>query len=144
MWKDFIGSLLPNCEFAEPATENELSLVEQALNIELPSDLKNLLRETDGVTGDYASRYIWNLARINADNLKFRNSKALKEIYMSFDSLLFFGDAGNGDQFAYSIQNGLVRRNDIFVWDHEDDSRKWVAPSLEKYLAWWINGTLKI
>jgi hypothetical protein len=24
------------------------------------------------------------------------------------------------------------------VWDHEQDSRTWVAPSLRTYLEWWL------
>ena len=63
---------------------------------------------------------------------------------MPFDPLLFFGDAGNGDQFAYAIHEAQVRRNDIFAWDHETDSRTWVAPSLERYLEWWLSGRINV
>jgi hypothetical protein len=59
-------------------------------------------------------------------------------------SLLFFGDAGNGDQFAFTIVDGAVRRRKVFAWDHEDDSRTWVAPSLDKYLEWWATGRIKL
>ncbi len=33
-------------------------------------------------------------------NLHMRTSAALRESYMPFENLLFFADAGNGDQFA--------------------------------------------
>ena len=33
-------------------------------------------------------------------NLHMRTSAALREGYMLFENLLFFADAGNGDQFA--------------------------------------------
>ena len=62
----------------------------------------------------------------------------------TFDPLLFFADAGNGDQFAFVITAGKIRRPDIFAWDHENDSRTWVAPSLAKYLEWWLSGDLKL
>jgi hypothetical protein len=29
-------------------------------------------------------------------------------------------------------------RDDVFVWDHETDSRRWYAESFEQYLAWWL------
>lgn len=61
-------------------------------------------------------------------------------LYMPFDPLLFFAYAGNDDQFAFRWQTARV---EVFAWDHEDDSRRCVAPSLEKYLDWWLNGTLK-
>jgi hypothetical protein len=63
---------------------------------------------------------------------------------MSFNSLLFFADAGNGDQFAFAIRNGQIRSSDVYVWNHENDSRNWVAPSLEKYLTWWLDGSIEI
>lgn len=53
----------------------------------------------------------------------FRQSVDFRELYMPFDCLLFIADAGNGDQFAYSIVGGAIRRDDIFAWDHENDSR---------------------
>ena len=62
---------------------------------------------------------------------------------MPFDPLLFFDDAENGDQFAFSILKGEIRRPDVFAWNHEDDSRQWVAPSLAKYLESSLNGTMK-
>jgi hypothetical protein len=63
---------------------------------------------------------------------------------MPFDSFLFFGDAGNGDQFAFTICGGIVRRPDVFAWDHENDSRSWVAPSLRSYLDWWLTGKITL
>lgn len=50
---------------------------------------------------------------------------------MSFDSLLFFGDNGGGDQFGFARTGTGM---DIFVWDHENDSRMWVASGLGPYL----------
>jgi hypothetical protein len=45
---------------------------------------------------------------------------------------LFFGDNGGGDQFAFVLRDD---RRDIFVWNHETDSRHWVAGHLEDYLT---------
>jgi len=60
---------------------------------------------------------------------------------MPFDALLFFGDAGTGDLFGLVPHTG---RPDVFAWNHEDDSRTWVAPGLGKYLEWWQNGRIKL
>jgi len=62
--------------------------------------------------------------RIAADNVGFRSNADFRELYMPFDPLLFFADAGNGDQFAFPR---TPPRDEVFVWDHEDDSRRWVA-----------------
>ncbi|WP_025147863.1 MULTISPECIES: SMI1/KNR4 family protein [Bacillus] len=53
-------------------------------------------------------------------------------------------EIGNGDLFGYSILNGIVQRDDIHVWNHENDSRTWVAPSLETFMEWWESGKITI
>jgi len=42
------------------------------------------------------------------------------------------------------ILNGAIQRPDVFVWNHEDDSRTWVAPDLRRYLEWWADGRIKL
>lgn len=144
MWKELISNLTEHAEFAPPVSDERLATTESALDIKLPDDLKNLLRESNGVVGEYGLGLIWDIDRIETDNLQFRNNSDFKQLYMPFDHLLFFGDAGNGDQFAYPIHAGMIRRPDVFAWDHEDDTRKWVASSLQQYLEWWLNGTFEL
>jgi hypothetical protein len=144
MWRQLIESQHSEHKFASPATWAEMSLAEEQLRVKLPEQLRSLLLETNGVVGEYGLGLIWPLDRIVADNLAFRSNADFQRLYMPFDPLLFFADAGNGDQFAFPIQLNSVRRNDVFVWNHEDDSRTWVAPSLEKYLEWWRDGTIKL
>lgn len=68
------------------------------------------------------------LERIKNDNLAFRADPDFASRYMPFGPLLFFADAGNGDQFAFVLRD---RPTDVFVWAHETDSRTWIAPSLD-------------
>jgi hypothetical protein len=112
--------------------------------VELPADLAEVLLESNGIDGEYGLGLIWPAERIVADNRRFREYRDFRELYMPFDPLLFFADAGNGDQFAFVILDGAVRRPDVFAWDHENDSRTWVAPSLKTYLEWWLTGRLKL
>lgn len=134
MWKDFIRSSTDQYEFNKPLSEEKMLEAEKKLFINIPNELKSLLKESNGIYGEYGLNLIWNIKRIVEDNLSFRNSSDFKDLYMPFDCLLFFGDNGNGDQFAYSILNGVINKNDIYVWNHEDDSRIWVAPSLKHLL----------
>ena len=94
--------------------------------------------------GEYDLSLVWPLQRIIDDNLRFRADPEFKTLYMPFDCLLFFSDAGNGDQFAYAITGGDVRRPDIFLWNHEDDSRAWVSSSMRSFLPDWISGKLAV
>jgi hypothetical protein len=144
MWRSQIEKLTGSAEFAPPAASAVLAALEAKLDLALPKALRALLAESNGVLGEYALGLVWPAERIVEDNLSFRLRAEFKDLYMPFDSLLFFADAGNGDQFAFAILNGHIQRDDVFAWNHEDDSRTWVAPSLDKYLSWWLDGTIKL
>ena len=137
MWREKLSALDPEVRFLEPARTEQLAEVEQVFMVALPGDLTSLLSETNGVTDRYGAGLIWSTDRVISDNQSFRESFA--ELYMPFDALLFFADAGNGDQFAFPLTSAGAR-DDVFVWDHESDSRRWYASSLEQYLTWWLGG----
>ncbi len=61
-----------------------------------------------------------------------------------FDHLLFFADARNGDQFAFPIVADGVSGKIFIMWNHEDDSHTWVAPSLMIFLERWLQGRLSV
>ncbi len=143
-WREFIESLTSDFTFHPPALLHQVEDAESNLGVLLPEELKSLLQESDGIKGSYGISLIWNIQRIQQDNLNFRQIPDFKELYMPFDHLLFFADAGDGDQFAFGILNGEIRNPDIFVWNHENDSRQWVAASLDIYLEWWLQGKLKV
>lgn len=144
MWRDFVSNLTEHATFAPAATETAIAEVESSLAVQFPDQLRSLLRESNGVLGEYELGLVWDLGRIRDDNIRFRAYKDFAGLYMPFDHLLFFADAGNGDQFAFPIQNGKIHRDDVFVWDHECDDRRWVAGSLKQYIQWWLDGTLTL
>lgn len=144
MWKTLLTSLTDDCEFSPAATAHDISSAESALDLEFPAMLKSLLGETNGIQGEYGQGLLWNAQQIVESNLEFRRSVDFKELYMPFDPLLFFADTGGGDQFAYRILAGKIRHEDIFVWSHEDDSRTWVAPSLQDFYRRWLSGEIEV
>lgn len=143
VWRELVAQLYPVHEFRPGATEVALSAAEGQLRVQLPSDLRGVLAESDGVGGEYGLGLVWPLSRIVEDNLRFRSDPGFRELYMPFEPLLFFGDAGNGDQFAFRLV-GPVRGDDVYGWNHEDDSRTWVAPDLRRYLEWWADGRIRL
>lgn len=143
-WREFLGSLTPDFTLHSPASSEEIEKAESSLEVLFPNELKSLLQESNGIEGSYALGLIWEVERITKDNLFFRQFSDYKDLYMPFDHLLFFADAGNGDQFAFAILNGKISKSDVYGWNHEDDSRQWVAPSLDRYLEWWLSGKIKI
>lgn len=132
MWRELIGRLYDDAEFAAPASGAEIDQIERRLGQVVPDDLQALLRQTNGVQADW-SRLVWSVPEIIEENAQFRRNADFAELYMSFDPLMFMGDNGGGDQFAY-VRVPAGRPDDVFVWDHETDERKWVAASLEDYL----------
>jgi SMI1 / KNR4 family (SUKH-1) len=124
--------LLANAQFESGADPADLDEAARALGEVLPGDLSSLLMETNGIVGAYGLDVVWGLTRIIEDNRTFRTSSDFAELYLPFDGLLFFGDNGGGDQFAFVLRDN---RRDIFVWDHETDSRYRVAGHLENYLT---------
>ncbi|KAB2440850.1 SMI1/KNR4 family protein [Bacillus luti] len=143
MWKNTIHSISSNLGLKNPTTNDELTDIQKCLHVELPNDLYQLLQETNGIEGEYGD-FIWSASKITTENMNMRNIVDFKDLYMPFDCLLFFADGGNGDLFGYSILNGKVQRDDIYVWNHENDSRTWVAPSLKTFMEWWESRKITI
>lgn len=133
VWRELIGRLYDDAEFAAPAPDDEIDQIERRLGQPVPDDLRELLRQTDGARADYGSGLVWSVREIVETNLEFRQSADFAELYKPFDQLMFLGDNGGGDQFA-NVQVPEERPGEIFVWDHETDERKWVAKSLADYL----------
>lgn len=136
MWIELVKERFKEHEFKPGATVQGLDSAEATLGVALPEDLRDLLLESDGIVGPTGVGLIWTLDRIVSANLEFRSLTAFRDQYMPFEPLLFFGDEGNGDQFAFIILNGVIRYRNVFVWNHEDDSRFWVAGGLRRYLEW--------
>ncbi len=99
MWRELIRDLDPQSIFFPGATTLQLTALEKALSITLREELKSLLMESNGVRGEYELRLIWSAEEIVQRNLDMRNA-VFRESHMPFENLLFFADAGNGDQFA--------------------------------------------
>ncbi len=145
MWKNFINSISKEYHFTNPATKLELDHIQNELKVELPDELASLLKESNGVFDNWNCPLIWPISQVVKDNLFYRNFEDYKDIYMPFDHLFFFSDAGNGDLFFFAIsKNGTIEKNDIYVWNHEDDSRTWIAASLNDFIKGWITGKINV
>jgi SMI1-KNR4 cell-wall len=141
---NLISKYSDKCSFNQPVDVKKIEECEKGFGFKLPQQLKDVLLESNGIQGEYGLGLLWTIEEIIIRNKEFRSNPDFKELYMPFDNLLFFADAGNGDQFGFSIVNGQISRNDIFVWNHENDGRVWVAPNIIKYFEWWLSGQLEI
>ena len=138
-WRDQLAPMGAN--FNSAASSDVMRELEHALGLTLPTELRALLAESDGLGDRYQTRLVWPAAEIGRQNREFRTRPDFRTLYMPFDALLFFGEAGNGDQFFYRILGGEVRDTDIYEWEHETDSRVWRAPGLMRLLHAALNDT---
>ncbi|MFC0213752.1 SMI1/KNR4 family protein [Paenibacillus chartarius] len=143
MWVEFFKGVSEDCTFHNPASLNEIAKVEEQLSAVLPQQLKEILLETNGLKGCYDLGLIWSIDEIMNENMRYRDDY-FKEHYMPFDNLIFFADSGIGDLFCFPVLGKGACKDDVFVWNHENDSRQWVAPTISKYVEWWLHGTIKI
>ncbi|MFH8803982.1 SMI1/KNR4 family protein [Streptomyces sp. NPDC017936] len=125
-------SVFPGVGFREPAQASDLAAAETRLRRTLPTELRQLLLESNGVIGRTHVDTVWSIDQIVERNLPFWSDQTFAQLYMPFNALLFLGDNGGGDQFAF-VQR--PERPDIFVWEHENDSRRWVANNLQDHLG---------
>ncbi|MFF5028748.1 SMI1/KNR4 family protein [Streptomyces collinus] len=141
MWTEMVTALPGPAALRPPATEASLAHCATALGHPLPADLVALLRESDGIEGEYGEGLVWSAERIAAENGTLRGDEDFPRLYMPFDPLLFFADTAGGDLFALLSR---IDRPDVFAWNHEDDSRTWVAPNLARYLEWRMTGHIDL
>ena len=142
-WRELIARLEPAAEFSSPVSEARLATAEVQLAIKFPAQIRSLLAETDGVLGAYGLGLVWPLDRIVSDNSEFRHHLAFRD-YMSVDSMLFFGDGGDGEKFAHPITREGQVLGRVFVWNPIDDTRILVAESVRDYIQRWLDGRLKL
>nr|BFF18897.1 SMI1/KNR4 family protein [Promicromonospora thailandica] len=130
MWRERVLAVTGEVELGAPVASEQIDRLEGALGWQVPAELRSFLLECNGLTA-WSAEYVWPTGRILEINNQFNGSAEFETLYLPFDGLRFFGDNGGGDQFAFVDR---AERSDIFVWEHEDDSRRWVANDLGDFL----------
>ena len=132
MWRDILRDFPRPLTFLPPAEFAALAVVEATLGVSLPTDLRFLLTETDGVKDEYGCWLLWSVERIRAENLAFRTHAHFRELYMPFDHLLFFADDGCGYYYGFPVcAVGTIRHSEVFLWGPVEDSRTLIAVSFQ-------------
>ncbi|WP_369290080.1 SMI1/KNR4 family protein [Priestia megaterium] len=130
------------CIYGEPASREDIEVLEKLFSIQIPKELRSLLYETNGINDSYGYSLIWSIEKITRENLNL--GERLEDVYLPFNNLLFFADARNGDMFGYSISDRSIKQNDIYLWNHRNNEQTQIAPSLNDFVEDWIRGKLSI
>jgi hypothetical protein len=109
---------------------------ERHVGSQLSASLTDLYLHTDGLVDEWGYAYVLPLAELIEQNRSFR--QAFTDLYMSFDDLILFGQLGNGDMMFQPVVP--PRNENVFVWDHEDDSRTWFAKDVADMLVRFATG----
>jgi hypothetical protein len=124
---------MPESKFFPSANNAQLRKIERALGHGIPTDLHKLLSETNGVETGY-SNFVYNTERLIEVNLTMRTADYLAD-RMPMDHLLFFGELGDGDEFAFPRYRDGSFGNNILIWSHETDEREEYATNLLDYIV---------
>ncbi len=77
MWIEVVANLTDTAGFQPPASESSLIRCATVLGHPLPTDLAALLRESNGIKGEYGDGLIWSAERIASENQRFREDTDL-------------------------------------------------------------------
>lgn len=130
-WRAIVRRSIPGARFVRGAGHRALASAETALSVTFPSDLRNLLGTTNGLTAEDGTRLVWSVAELVSQNRVFRDlARGEAHTYSPFEGLLLFGDEGSGDVFGFHLAAPVQT---IVRWDHESDERATFAQDLEQY-----------
>jgi hypothetical protein len=143
-WLRGLDSLGDTVSLSEPVNIDALADAEERLGLMLPDDLRSLLHESDGINGAGRGEPVWPVERIAEENLLLRSAGSTPALPDGADDdLLFFGDAGQGQLFAYELDSGgEVSDPDVFVWQAGSGEAVWIASDLQSLLDDWVRGEL--
>lgn len=132
-WKELAVTCISEVRFHSPVNPIEIQKSEISLGRKLPEELSSLYLETDGIFDRTGANIVSPLSDVVGDNLDLWGD-GYKDLYMSLAPLFAFGGPGNGDRFFVPITpNGNYRKR-VYLWDHENDSRTWLANGIRDLL----------
>jgi len=134
-------------DFNLPASDRVLQNLKAQFKLnELPGELEELYKQSNGISeklrGRTIGEAIWSVEEVIKQNIEFRSLTAFRQLYMSFDQLLFIGGIGNGDLYGYRVLYGNFNASDIYLWNHENDNRTCIVPDLASFIVWRTNPLL--
>jgi len=141
MWKERLTSIYAGCVFEQPVNPSDLEDLQSNLEPEIPSDLRSLLEETDGLgfqivvdpnidpeEGVITTGLVSSVQDIWDDTSTYRSFGA------AFNDFIVFGSMPNGDFLAYCFV-GPGEDPDVWVISHENHNDRYpFASSLDEAL----------
>jgi len=120
-----------DCKYGPPASAETIASAEKTLGCPIPGELKDLYHQADGIWAHHGTSLVMPIREALKENERLRHSPLFRHLYMPFDNMLVFGGTGNGDLLFFRVHIDGSVASDVFIWDHESDSRSFFADSLK-------------
>jgi hypothetical protein len=134
-WAAIAAACFPEFSPTAPASDESIAICEHRLGRKLPEGLRSLYLECNGIDALYR-KPVMCIEDIVARNEELRSNAAYSGLYMPFENLFFFGEEGNGDLYGFAVRkDGTYAYENVFEWNHENDSRSWKANGLKDLLV---------
>ena len=134
-------------EFCPPATIAELEDAERALDVTLPTALRSLFLETNGIKDMMAVESenwfvnlwtVWSIGELVSRNLRLR-SESIPRGWLSFAT------AGvDGIYFCFSQSSDAAFGPEVSAWNSFEERVFGLAPSLGDFITGWLSGTISV
>jgi len=120
----------PRIHIQPPASTAEIDKLRRFAGGSLPPTLEAFLAHSNGLSFDYDS-IVLPIDRIIQLTDELRGYDGV----MPMDSLLFIGELGDGDMFAFGQARNGEWLPDVYWWEHETDSRYVCGAGIWGYVA---------
>lgn len=138
-------------KFHLPASDEEIRLVEDKLNVCLPGELVDLLCDSNGaeqlmenpITNELMSigDIYWQTDAIISCTLdQYKYLESIESKHKT--KYLFFADNGCGEHFGYKIIDGKCSDTTIYIYYPIEDKYIPLCANLKEWLNSWFSGTL--
>ncbi len=142
MYRELLESCIKDHKWAKlqrPCPEEEISETEKYVGFAFPSDLKNLLRETD------SDHWLLLSAKEIRENVK-HNREIFSEYFESeefeekVNRFIFFGTNGCGDYYCYKVlPDGRTDESAVYIWEHELFEAEKAAADIKELIIKYYN-----
>jgi hypothetical protein len=122
--------------------------------VALPSTLRSLLLETDGVQDCFLDvngqwRYDmylpWSSTEIIEENEDFRSDKLQRLYPRNFKNMLFFASAGaDGILFGFQVLENRMCDTSVMVWDPIPNEWRISATDLKTFIEGWLTSKISV
>lgn len=129
-----------------PCPESEIERAEKVVGYAFPSQLRELLRETNGDKWCLMSvKSIIETVELNREIWlpMFEEDFSREEYVDKVDRFIFFATNGCGDYYCYRVdEDGIADESAIYIWEHEylgEKCWKKVAGSMSEFIRRYYN-----